>query len=612
MTDIASLGYAIDSDQIKVATTRLDQMAAAADKAGDQAVSTTAQINAVGDAAQTTGQRMVTAAGQVDTMSAAMRTGGANVGNLAAQFNDIGMMLAAGQSPLMLALQQGTQVNQELDRMGSGANRVRALGAAFMSVISPANLLTIGIIAGGAALIQWAMSAMSAGDSAATFEDALDSLEEAISRVSEISQFYGEGAGQAMVDVYGAQNEAIREHIRLLDDVAQRNALAEIGAPVELLMSDLDGYFGTLESGIVELLGGVARGMSDFSDSFAGDAQQIAASLREASQATDVEGAITAYTRVRDLIISATGGIENMTSEQRQFFDRVVQSLDAVMRLRNESARPGWFSHAISQARILRDLVLETLESASRIPDSQYQMFLGYQAYYQSRADAPDSPVSRPGLDGGNGGGGADPMIAQIEALRDSLMTERETIDAWYAESQAILADRRAMEILGEQGHREALLDVEVEYQRRLAGIREEGGQSQLDQAATLFGELNTLAGGGYESLLRVQRSFAAASALINAYTAASQALADPSVPFFAKFAAVAKVLASGFGLVNAIKGGNKASGPSSASGMASTAPDQRVLIDVQGPDWAKDMIEGVLNQLYTQTKNGARPVFVS
>jgi hypothetical protein len=45
---------------------------------------------------------------------------------------------------------------------------------------------------------------------------------------------------------------------------------------------------------------------------------------------------------------------------------------------------------------------------------------------------------------------------------------------------------------------------------------------------------------------------------------------------------------------------------------MASTAPDQRVLIDVQGPDWAKDMIEGVLNQLYTQTKNGARPVFVS
>jgi len=337
----------------------------------------------------------------------------------------------------------------------------------------------------------------------------------------------------------------------------------------------------------------------------------MAQSLREASQATDVESAITAYSRVRDLIVSATGGVQNMTGEQRQFYDRVIQSLDAVMRLRAESARPGWFGHAISQARILAEITEGILETASRIPDSQYDMFLAYQAYGQSRADAPDTPVvHRPGRTGG--GAGADPMIERITALRDSLMTERETIDAWYAESQMLLADRRAMEILGEQGHREALLDVEAEYQRRLAGLREEGGMSQLDQAANLFGELNTLAGGGYDSLLRVQRSFAAASALINAYTAASQALADPTVPFFAKFAAMAKVLAAGVGLVNAIKGGSRSSGPSSASGVASSGPEQRVLIDVQGPDWAKDMIQGVLDQLYTQTKNGARPVFVS
>ena len=58
---------------------------------------------------------------------------------------------------------------------------------------------------------------------------------------------------------------------------------------------------------------------------------------------------------------------------------------------------------------------------------------------------------------------------------------------------------------------------------------------------------------------------------MVNAYLAASQALADPTVPFFAKFAAVAQVLATGMGLVNAIKGG----GGSAGGGLATTtAPD--------------------------------------
>ena len=68
---------------------------------------------------------------------------------------------------------------------------------------------------------------------------------------------------------------------------------------------------------------------------------------------------------------------------------------------------------------------------------------------------------------------------------------------------------------------------------------------------------------------------------MVNAYTAASQALADPSVPFFSKFAAVAQVLATGLGLANSIRNLNS-SGPSSAgatsgpssAGATSGSPD--------------------------------------
>lgn len=81
-----------------------------------------------------------------------------SVSNLTAQFNDIGVMLAAGQNPLQLAIQQGTQITQVFGNTGA-AQAGMMLKQALVSMISPLNLITIGAIAGGAALVQWATSA---------------------------------------------------------------------------------------------------------------------------------------------------------------------------------------------------------------------------------------------------------------------------------------------------------------------------------------------------------------------------------------------------------------------------------------------------------------------
>ncbi|MFV0303557.1 MAG: phage tail length tape measure family protein, partial [Paracoccus sp. (in: a-proteobacteria)] len=70
---------------------------------------------------------------------------GANA-NLVSQFNDIGVMLAAGQNPLQLALQQGTQISQVLTQMGGGVGALRALGSAFVGMLNPISLATIGVI----------------------------------------------------------------------------------------------------------------------------------------------------------------------------------------------------------------------------------------------------------------------------------------------------------------------------------------------------------------------------------------------------------------------------------------------------------------------------------
>lgn len=117
-------------------------------------------------------------------LGGSMRSSSMHTANLGAQFNDIGVMLGSGQSPLTLAMQQGTQINQVLDQMrANGQSTGRALYSAFMGVVSPANLLTIGIIAAGAALGQWVIEAFKAGDAA---DDLSDRLERATDRLAAL------------------------------------------------------------------------------------------------------------------------------------------------------------------------------------------------------------------------------------------------------------------------------------------------------------------------------------------------------------------------------------------------------------------------------------------
>jgi hypothetical protein len=103
--------------------------------------------NQVGSALQASGARAATA----------MNATAFATGNVAAQLNDIGVMMASGQSPLILAIQQGTQLNQIFSGL-SGPQVLGALKTAFLSLINPISLVTIGTIAAGAALFQYVTS----------------------------------------------------------------------------------------------------------------------------------------------------------------------------------------------------------------------------------------------------------------------------------------------------------------------------------------------------------------------------------------------------------------------------------------------------------------------
>lgn len=166
--------------------------------------------NRAAGAVSATGSRMGSAMGDASFQTA----------NLAAQFNDIGVMLASGQSPLLLAIQQGTQISQVLGPMRAGA-AVTALRTALMSLLSPVTLITVGSIAAGAALVQWLMSAND-------IETATEAFERHRSELDSIVAGYA--AAEASVRNYF---DVVAKLPRSIASSDLNDAFADIGAEVE-------------------------------------------------------------------------------------------------------------------------------------------------------------------------------------------------------------------------------------------------------------------------------------------------------------------------------------------------------------------------------------------
>ncbi|ODT50259.1 phage tail length tape measure family protein [Devosia sp. 63-57] len=114
--------------------------------------------------------------------------------NIAAQFQDIGVTAAMGMNPIMIALQQGTQLSAVLNTM---QNPLRGLATAFVSIINPVSLLTIGFVALGAAAIQWFASAKGEADRAAEALEKHDKWLDDILRGYESVRQAANDAGEA-------------------------------------------------------------------------------------------------------------------------------------------------------------------------------------------------------------------------------------------------------------------------------------------------------------------------------------------------------------------------------------------------------------------------------
>lgn len=254
-----------------------------------------------------------------------------SVGNLVANFNDIGVMIAAGQNPLQLAIQQGTQITQVIGPMGA-AGAAKSLGKAFMSMLSPINLVTLGVIAFGSMAIQWLMGTEEATKSAA---EQVSDLESAIADmrkngVNDIEALQ-EAYGQLTSGVVGVEDALRRlEAIKVFQ--TQTAAIQALKAETEgsWFAAFTDARF-TQGGQIAELLNSewLVRGKLVATN----EVKNFRDTLNQLDTASGPQAQVAIFQSLQSQMLAATGTINQMTFSQRAFYELLVQSEQQALKL---------------------------------------------------------------------------------------------------------------------------------------------------------------------------------------------------------------------------------------------------------------------------------------
>lgn len=225
--------------------------------------------------------------------------------NMAAQFNDIGVMLASGQSPLLLAVQQGTQISQVLNQMGNRASILATLRSGFLSMINPVSLVTIGVIAGGAALAQWAMSAWGAEDAAEAFENRLDELQSLQGALSDSTDILSMSVIE-LADEYGNASVRVRELAMFQAQLRIAELTREMSQQTSVLRDVSSAYITNAEGGRT-LRNTLLRLERDFG--LTGQAaRDFESALQQAASAETLDAQIAGLQQVQSILDAA--GIE--------------------------------------------------------------------------------------------------------------------------------------------------------------------------------------------------------------------------------------------------------------------------------------------------------------
>lgn len=254
---------------------------------------------------------------------------------------------------------------------------------------------------------------------------------------------------------------------------------------------------------------------------------------------------------VNEMQFKFVTALHSMASEFAEFASGIAKNLNSIFNLGlNENIGSGMLGGLADTMTSINDQFEGLIARQGELNENLNAPLESLEAIREALASMEDEGITLDGILGGadedgEGGGLKEKLTEREEAIKEHL-------DRIRALTQGTLGDK-----LGAWG----------DY----------------------FSNLASLMGTNNQKLLGIAKSFAAAQALIDAYQAYTQTISDPTLPWFAKLAAGANVLAAGIGAVNAIKsvsaGGGSVRPGIGAGGVSSAAPARQdsLLVTLNG-----------------------------
>lgn len=332
MSLLFSLLLKMDAQQAKA---ELRALQGELGKSGAQSQVLATGAKAAGGAVDGLGDKAAGAAGQIDALArskikaaqaaAAMeksnRSAQASLGNLVANFNDIGVMLAAGQNPLQLAIQQGTQITQVIGPMGA-AGAARALGGAFLTMLSPINLVTLGVIGFGAAAIQWLSGS---SEEVVTLEKRITDLQSAIDALDKANKRASMSATE-MRKEFGAATPEMRQALIDLANIAKVDAFEKLRASAGAMREEVLGRsFWSANDRSTDSVAQDFLGLSNFYQQNRDAAAVFASNLNILRNTADESLRLRAALDLKAQMEATLGGYDRMNGAQRQLYNGLTE-----------------------------------------------------------------------------------------------------------------------------------------------------------------------------------------------------------------------------------------------------------------------------------------------
>ncbi|MGN7870967.1 phage tail tip lysozyme [Paracoccus sp. 22332] len=407
--------------------------------------------------------------------------------NVAAQGFDIGVTAAMGMHPLMIGLQQGSQLAQVATQMGGGKAALTGIAQGFMSLISPTTLATIALTTFGAVGIQWLMKL---GGETKSLEEAMADLEDSVGRLKDVNANARRGFAD-LAGEFGSTTEDAQKLLDVLAEIERRTAGRSAQATMSSLVNELGG--GSMlglrsesdQFGSLQRLFGEASWLTSGRISESGSPLSFAVNTAmdgviAAGKTDDIEAQIAAVETLFDAVTTAAEAFGGLSKEEDAWLGKIGQALADLQRIKGLDENAA----GIAQAEAMR-VSLEKqiqLERTSLLYGEDSAEMRAIQARHEREAAIAKLEGLKVDLDSAeakrvlNG-------LTEIQYYREKAAAEARR--EWFvAQDDQLAAVQREIALIGmsaaEQARINALAEAELEIRdRKLSALEAEEARTK-------------------------------------------------------------------------------------------------------------------------------------